>query len=613
MPHEMEKERQRLAALYALELLDTASSKNFDRICHMAAQIFGTPTALISLVDRDRQWFKARVGFAEPETPISQSFCTYTIKQDRVFQIENALSDHRFAQNPLVLSEGGIRFYAGAPLRTSDGHAIGSLCIIDSTSRTLSESDQRLLQDLAALVMDQIEQEQRSRRLDPISLLPNRLQFQADFHDLAQTHSGESRTLVIIDALDIMWAYSLTLAFGMPPFEKAIQTIAQRLQDYLGSEVRIYHISVKRFGFLVADNPVPLETMLDELIGILREPFVCIQTPVVPKVCAGILDFIVDQDSVLDAMRKAMFAVESAALSHTPWAYYDSIKDQINRRSFSLSSDIEDALVNGEIYIVFQPRFDLHSGLQTSAEALMRWSHARLGEISPAEFIPVAEKSLLIQRLTGWLIDSALKKMASWPLSVSAKISINLSPKDFENQSIFETLRAACATYGVSPERLEVEITEGEWLRSNPGVIAQLHSIRQLGIDIAIDDFGTGYSNFSYLSEIPANIVKLDRSLITDLPNNTQSQIIARSVFALAKELGYKTVAEGIESFECMKLVKAYGCDEAQGYYLAKPMSEHDLLERAANNGFPLRTPPAACVPAQEQRSGEAGAVNSGS
>ncbi|AZE47213.1 GAF domain/GGDEF domain/EAL domain protein [Pseudomonas chlororaphis] len=589
MPDKAIAEERRLAALHALELLDTASCENFDRICRMAAEYFKVPTALISLVDRDRQWFKSRVGFDEPQTPISQSFCVFTVQGREVLEVRNAALDPRFCDNPLVTREQGIRFYAGAPLLTASGYAIGSLCIIDRVEQQLSIVERQQLRDMAVMVMEQVEQRQRQRRRDPVSGLANREQFQGDLRDLVEHHLGEQRVLVLIDALDMKVAHELTLALGLAPFETIIRFLARRLQEYLGRHVRVYHVSVKRFGFLLPAPAEGLDRLLDALVSRLRRQPPGLGFPMIPTVCAGTVEFEIDTQSVDDALRKAMFALELAMAGRSFWAHYDAGRDHAQRRAFNLASDLNDALRSGQIYLMFQPRFALPDGAQVSAEALLRWEHPWLGPISPAEFVPVMERNGLIHQVTRWVIDTVLSKLRTWGLPESSKLSINLSPKDFEDQDIAELIRRACELHGIDPRRLEVEITEGEWLRSNPNVLAQLTHIRELGMDVAIDDFGTGYSNFAYLHQIPANVVKLDKSMITDLERNTQHQKITRSIISLARELGYRTVAEGIESFKCLQMLYAFGCDEAQGYFLARPMLQERFLAWSGANRFPLQ------------------------
>jgi len=431
--------------------------------------------------------------------------------------------------------------------------------------------------------------EERLRHRDPVSGLPNREQFHADLRDLARRHPGERRVLVLIDAVDMAVAHELTLALGMSPFETIIGFLAEQLQHYLGRHVQVYHVTVKRFGFWLPAGVQGLERFLDALVSRLRRQPPGLGIPMIPGVCAGTVEFEVDPQLVCDVMRKAMFALELATVNRSVWARYDVVRDNAYRRAFNLASDINEALASGQVYLMFQPRFALPDGAQVSAEALIRWEHPRLGPISPAEFIPVMERNALIHRVTRWMINAALGKLQAWRLPGTGKLSINLSPKDFEDQDIAQILKQACLSHRVDPRRLEVEITEGEWLRSNPRVLEQLTDIRELGMDVAIDDFGSGYSNFAYLHQIPANVVKLDKSMVTDLESNAQHQKITRSVISLARELGYRTVAEGIESSRCLQMLCSFGCDEAQGYFLARPMKQEKFLAWSEEKRFSLQ------------------------
>ncbi|WP_213878688.1 sensor domain-containing phosphodiesterase [Pseudomonas sp. dw_358] len=582
-------QEQRLAALYALQLLDTASNECFDRICRLAAAYFKVPTVLISLVDRDRQWFLARVGFEASETPVEESMCATTIKGSGVLEVADARRDPRFRDLPSVTARDGVRFYAGTPLVTGSGHAIGSLCLIDVLPHQLSASERSLLADLGAMVMQQIEQRHAALRHDHVSGLPNREQFASDLQELAEDALGERRSLVVIDALDMTWAHELTLAMGIRPFEEIIRCIATRLKAQLGEVTRVYHIGVKRFAFLTPDQVQDFGLFIDTLIGSLRAPTIIDGLPIRPMVRAGSVDFMVNPQVLKDVVRKAMYAAELSLAARQSWSAYDAVQDAVHRRAFSLASDIGEAMVTEQLYLMFQPRFAIPDGSQVSAEALLRWEHPRLGPISPAEFIPVLEKNSLVHEVTRWVIDTAVGKLAGWPAACSTKLSLNLSPQDFEGHDITGVLKRACSRYDVGPERLEVEITEGEWLRSNPQVLKELAEIRGLGIDVAIDDFGTGYSNFSYLHEIPANVLKLDKSLVTELENDTRCQLIVSSIIDLSAKLGYRTVAEGMETFKCLQLLKSFGCDEAQGYFFSRPMVEYDFVAWSCASQFPLR------------------------
>ena len=580
---------QRLAALYALQLLDTASNECFDRICRLAAAHFQVPTVLISLVDRDRQWFLARVGFELRETSLDHSFCAHTIAGEGLMEVLDTHQDVRFCDNPLVTVDEGIRYYAGTPLRTRAGHAIGSLCLIDKAPNQLSEADRDLLVDLGAMVMQQIERRHATLRQDQVTGLPNRDQFAADLQELVHEAPGERRTLVVVDALDMAWANELTLAMGIRLFENIVRCIANRLQEELGQQVSIYHIGVKRFAFVAPSQVADFALFMETLVQTLRAPTVVDGLPIRPMVRAGSSEFMVNPQVLKDVVRKAMYAAESALTARQSWATYDAVQDAVHRRAFSLASDIHEAMATEQLYLMFQPRFAIRDGSQVSAEALLRWEHPKLGPISPVEFIPVLEKNSLIHEVTRWVIDTAVGKLAAWSGAYLTKLSLNLSPQDFEGHDISGVLKRACSRYGIEPQRIEVEITEGEWLRSNPQVLTELAEIRALGMDVAIDDFGTGYSNFSYLHEIPANVLKLDKSLVTGLEHDTRCQLIVSSIIDLSRKLGYRTVAEGMETFKCLQLLKSFGCDEAQGYFFAKPMVEYDFVAWSCASQFPLR------------------------
>ncbi len=594
--HEHHLEKHRLDAVQALEWLKTAESENFDRICRLAAAYFNVPTVLISLVERDRQWFKSRIGFDQEQTPIDQSFCAYAIGENGVLHVQDASRDARFCSNPLVTAPGGIRFYAGAPLRTRAGHCIGSLCIIDKEPKQLSDSERLVLEDLAEMVMAQIEQRQLTDCHDPMSGLPNQRQFFADLTDLGLQTDTEQRVMVLIDALDSQRGHELTLAVGAGATRSIILDIARHLKKSLAGISCAYHVNDRQFCFMLPASMADYELFVHQLIDQMRGMTKSDSALTSPAPRAGMVIFDHDPLSHADLLRKAMHAVESARQANTHWALYDIARDCAWRRAFTLARDVDRALATDQMYLVFQPRFNLLDGRRISAEALLRWNHPELGAVSPAEFIPVLERNGLINRVTHWVIDQALSTMALWE-DVECRVSLNLSPKDFEDQDIGEILRLACLRFGIEPHRLEIEITEGEWIRANPQVIRQLKGLRELGMDVAIDDFGSGYSNFAYLHEIPANVIKLDRSIVTDLPGSPRNQIIASSIFKLARDLGYRTVAEGIEDYQCLALTTQYGCHEAQGYFLSRPITQAQFMAQGVDGRFLL---PAAQRPAFE-------------
>jgi EAL domain-containing protein (putative c-di-GMP-specific phosphodiesterase class I) len=570
----LEIEQKRLSAVHALQWLETAHNENFDRLCRLAAAHFGVPTVLVSLVERDRQWFPGRVGFDASQTPIEQSFCRYTIQNSGVMVVNDAHLDPRFADTGLVTRPGGIRFYAGAPLRNQHGEVLGSFCLIDTVPRHMLPGEIAVLEDFAELVMGQIEQCQLMRYRDPVSSLPNLHQFLLDTQHVTVPDS-QVRLMLVIRTQAVAGPADASVTSNLDAQHKRCD-IAQCLRRRLDGIAELYHVSELDFCLLMTCERHRRDELIRVMLALITEPFIDQQVTVGLACCDD------GENSAAALMGKAIHAVGMAVYRQVHWAAYDEAEDCAQRRALLLLNELSEALDSGDIYLEYQPRFSLQDGQLLSVEALIRWTHPLLGKIWPAEFIPLIESAGRISTVTRWVINRALTDLSGW-IDKEVRLSLNLSPLDFADLDIAQTLQSACRQHGVEPARLEVEITEGEWIRADKRVIAQLSRIRELGVDVAIDDFGAGYSNFAYLHEIPANILKLDKSLVSDLESNPRNRIIARSVLHLASELGYRTVAEGVETFRCMSLVREYGCEEAQGYFLSRPLGLAKLKQQCQN------------------------------
>lgn len=580
----LEIEQKRLSAVHALQWLETAHNENFDRLCRMAATHFGVPTVLVSLVEKDRQWFPGRVGFEVSQTPIEQSFCRYTIQNAGIMVVNDALLDPRFAKTTLVARPNGIRFYAGAPLCNQHGEVLGSFCLIDTVPRHLSPAEEAVLEDFAELVMAQVEQCQLMRYRDPLSKLPNLQQFLLDTQNVP-LEASQVRLMMVIRTQPMSGVVNVSVSSNLDA-RKKLRDMAQCLRRRMDGIAELYHVTEMEFCLQMTCERHRRDDLIRMLLALITEPFSDKQIAVGLACCDN------GNQSTAALMTKATHAAAMALYRKLQWSAYDEAEDCAQRRALTLLDELAGALVCGDIYLEYQPRFSLQDGRMLSVEALIRWAHPMLGKIWPSEFIPLIESAGRISTVTRWVIDRALTDLSGW-IDKEVRLSINLSPLDFAELDIALTLETACLKHGVEPARLEVEITEGEWIRADKRVIAQLTHIRRLGVDVAIDDFGAGYSNFAYLHEIPANILKLDKSLVTDLESNARNRIIARSVLNLANELGYRTVAEGVETFRCMSLVREFGCEEAQGYFLSRPLKLDKLKQQYQNIAltFSAKTP----------------------
>ena len=251
-----------------------------------------------------------------------------------------------------------------------------------------------------------------------------------------------------------------------------------------------------------------------------------------------------------------------------------------------LDKDISHALANDEFVLYYQPQLDLRDSCIKSVEALIRWHHPRRGLVPPMEFIPLAEESGRITDIGRWVVMAACKQLAAWcntPFS-HLRIAVNLSGRELDDEHIVDHIQASLQANGVPPNRLEVELTEEIFIQNIEHNMNQLTRLHHLGVHLAIDDFGVGYSSLGYLRDFPVDLLKIDRSFITDVIERHDDAVITRAVINLAHNLGIEVVAEGVETADQLKFLKNHHCDLIQGFFISKPVPA-DELEKALSSG----------------------------
>jgi EAL domain-containing protein (putative c-di-GMP-specific phosphodiesterase class I) len=257
---------------------------------------------------------------------------------------------------------------------------------------------------------------------------------------------------------------------------------------------------------------------------------------------------------------------------------YRSFKPEMDVRMkarHSLEIDLRQAIIDGEFEVYYQPIVDLQSNRISGCEALLRWHHPQRGMISPAEFVPVAEETGLINQLGEWVLTTACAEAATWLDNI--KIAVNVSPVQFRSDTFSLKVVAALAASGLSANRLELEITEAVLIRDDAAALAILHQLRALGIRIALDDFGTGYSSLSYLQRFPFDKIKIDRCFIKDIATPGGSPCIVQAVVSIASTRRITTTAEGVETEKQREMLRELGCTEMQGYLFSPARSAAEL------------------------------------
>jgi len=553
------------------------SDEVFDKIVAMTSAYFNAPITLISIVDEHRQWFRARVGLEATQTPREVSFCAYSTLDNSRLEVLDASVDTRFQDNSLVTGAPYIRYYAGAPLVTEDGFTLGSLCIIDTVARApMNKLDADMLNGFAELVMMRVCSMRSRNFVDQPTGLFNRLRFEEDIHQTIRLKSACE--VYAVDVIAPKFLNDIVKALGYIFAQDLILAITSRLQKLLPDNCLLYKISPTRFGFTLKDEQTP-EQICESILHNFKTPVECHGIPIPMQVGIGVLPILKSQELQHDWLRLVVSAADEARDRKLGWSLYEPQFDAAQQRALMLLSSLPEAVnADRQFSLVYQPKIKLPSGTCHSAEALIRWTHPVLGNISPAEFIPLAEKTALIASIGLWVLKAIIQQAVVWKAQgLRLRIAMNITVSDMESAEFVDAMIHEVEKHGLEPADFELELTESMLMTNPKEVIRQLERARKFGVEVAVDDFGTGYSNWAYLKKLPASTVKLDQSLISGLCTNKNDKKLVKTLIGLAKGLGYRVVAEGVENQEVLDLLTQWGCSEAQGYLIGKPMSPKAL------------------------------------
>ena len=334
-----------------------------------------------------------------------------------------------------------------------------------------------------------------------------------------------------------------------------------------GDEFAIVQTAVK--------TPDDVTDLLNDIFNAIREPYDCLGHQVTTDASIGVAlapDHGADLEQILKNADMAMYAAKSAG--RRTYRFFEPDMDAEVKARRRLESDLRQAISGGKLEVYYQPCLSLQSNEITVCEALVRWRHPERGMVSPAEFIPIAEETGLVNQLGEWVLTTACREAATWPSDIN--LAVNVSPVQFKSGTLALKIMAALAASGLPASRLELEITEAVLIRDDETALAILHQLRAIGVRIALDDFGTGYSSLSYLQRFPFDKIKIDRCFVNDIGEPGGSSSIVQAVVNIAAARNMTTTAEGVETGEQQRLLRMLGCSEMQGYLFspAKPAAE---------------------------------------
>ena len=432
--------------------------------------------------------------------------------------------------------------------------------------------DSAVFDDIHALFAAWANGADAQTRVDSVSGLATRPRFINDIEALSK-ESQTGLTMVLVTLADARHFNEILRALGHAYSEDFIRAGAERVVNVVAGAARVYHVSVLSFAFFTPSSTAgEPPAVVERLVNAFRSELLCRDIPLATRAGVGIASL--QSGDAAETMRHAVAAAQDSRQRVDGWSFFDPATDQAHRRAFSLLDDLRHALqARDQLSLNFQPRIDFATGRACGAEALLRWTHPTLGFVSPAEFVPLAEATALIRPLTSWVLDAAIAQSANWraqgiPLRLSANVSVNnLREADFV-EMLDRRLRAA----GVHPSDFEIEFTEGAFAAEDKLLQTQVARLHDLGVHIAIDDFGTGYSNMNYLTRIPAHYIKIDQSFIRPLESDVRLGHVVQTIIAMAHGLGFKVVAEGIETEAIFNKMSAWGCHEGQGYFMSRPL-----------------------------------------
>jgi diguanylate cyclase (GGDEF)-like protein len=452
-----------------------------------------------------------------------------------------------------------------APLPRTSGS--GARCLLSLVDRTVEVQSERTL---------------RAEMLrDSLTGLPNRLAFTEAIEQAGERVARDLEHAVLV--VDMLRFSRINESMGSLAGDELLITFARRLVLALRAGDVLARTGGNEFGVLVSLRRGVEDALkaAERIQQVMAAPFKLSELEIRVECAIGVSLMNAGQDPE-ELFRNAQFAVKQAKLAGKPQVYEPKQATEARRR-FSIETELRRALDKDQLRLFYQPLINLKSGEVAGFEALARWTHEDRGEISPTEFIPVAEESGLILQLGRWAMDKAARTLAGWDREIGEilplYVGVNLSAIQVARDDIPGMVKSALKSSGLTGDRLTLELTESAIVQDPVRATRVFDALKALDATVAMDDFGTGYSSLAYLQRLPIDVLKIDKSFVSGMMVDPDAVAIVRAVLSLAEALGMSTTAEGIETVELATTLATLGCASGQGFYFAKPLPPEDALE----------------------------------
>ncbi len=416
---------------------------------------------------------------------------------------------------------------------------------------------------------------------DPLTSLANHNAFHLHCAKEISQAGGKAMVMLIININNIR---DINNTLGYKNGDLVVKHIGKLVENVLPDNALLARLRGNDFGLLLKGGADTAALLAQKILTSVQQPFVLETLSVDIEIVIGMAQFPEDGNDVGTLLGKANIALQSSIRSGTEYAFYASSQDTVSREHIALLGELRAAIGKNELMLMYQPKIEVRTGHVIGMEALVRWRHPQQGLLPPGQFIPLVERTGLINLVAQWTLWEAILQCQAWQKAgYKIPIAVNLSTRNLQDINLPEQIRGFLETAETPPHLLELEITESVLMADPSRALPLLKRLHEMGINISIDDFGTGYSSMAYLKQLPINEIKIDKTFITSLMRNHGDAVITRSTIDLGRNMGLFVTAEGVEDQHALDGLMVLGCDRAQGYHISRPAPPNDILQWLQN------------------------------
>lgn len=507
---------------------------------------------------------------------------TYTGK--RVI-VENIETDPKWEKIKHVALPYGLRCCWSEPIKNSSGKVLGAFGMYFGLPAVPSEEQSKDLTsaaNLASIVMERDQNQKLIQKLaytDELTALPSRAKFYQKLEKKISTSKQYNRRFSLL-YLDLDNFKGVNDSLGHDAGDQLLKTIATRLKNTCRETDFVARLSGDEFCIIAEeiDND-STSVLVQRCLQEVSQPLEILTRKFTPACSIGIAHYPDDADDIptlLKAADTSLYAAKESGKNQCVF-YTPDLTIQTEHR-FQIEQDLKEAIDKQQLTLAYQPQVDITTGKIIGVEALSRWHHPTLGQISPIDFIHTAERIGMIKPLTEWVLMTACRQFVAWKKQgfQNRHIAVNISPSHFLDKALLPLILHTIEETGIAPEELKLEVTESV-AQTDQRNLSTFKDLKDLGIQLAIDDFGTGYSSFASLKHLDVDCIKIDKYFIDDMISDKKTLILIKSIIEMGLNLGYEIVAEGVETSQQLSILKDLGCLNVQGYFFSKPVNAKEI------------------------------------